>query len=109
SEPTDQEHSSPYRAARLAVPLGAGPSQSAPPRAFAPKARRIAKTAHGLGRRLGAVAEAPCDRVTERESVGPNTALSSGTGVRPVDQPLCQVIQGQLRCLHSPIARAAPD
>ena len=58
---------------------------------------------------LGAVAEAACDGVAERESVRSNTALSGGTGVRPFDQPLCQVIQGELRCLHSPMARAAPD
>ena len=46
-------------------PSGTGPPQSDPRRSFAPKVRRIAKTAHGLARRLGAVAEAPCDRVAE--------------------------------------------
>src|SRR6185295_17943182 len=93
----------------LAVPLGAGPPESDPRRSFAPKVRRLAKTADALGRWLGAVAEAPCDGVAERESVRWNTARSSGRGVRPFDQPLCQVIQGELRCLHSPMARAAPD
>ena len=69
----------------------------------------LPETADRLGRRLGAVAETPCDGVAERESVRSNTALSGGTGVRPFDQPLCQVIQDELRCLHSPMARAAPD
>src|SRR6202022_4772755 len=78
SEPTDQEHSSLHRAARLAVPLGTRPPQSDPGRSFTPKVRRIAKTADGLGRRLGAVAETPCDRVAERESVRSNTTLSGG-------------------------------
>ena len=60
-------------------PSGTGPPQSDPRRSFAPKVRRIAETAHGLGRRLGAVAEAPCDGVAERESVRSNPALSGGT------------------------------
>ena len=42
SEPTDQEHSSLHRAARLAVPLGTRPPQSDPGRSFAPKVRSIA-------------------------------------------------------------------
>jgi AraC-like DNA-binding protein len=31
---------------------------------------QVCETAHDLGRRLGAFAETPCDRVAERESVG---------------------------------------
>jgi len=68
----------------------------------------LRKTADDLGRRLGACAETSCDRVAERESVRANTALAARSGVRPFGQPLCQVIQGELRCLCSPMAGAAP-
>ena len=69
----------------------------------------IATTADGLGRRLGALAETPCDRVVEREPGWASAAFSVGAGVRPFGQPLRQVIQGELRCLDSQMARAAPD
>src|SRR6266850_4379289 len=87
SHPTDQEHSSLHRATRLAFPSSVGPPESDPRRAFAPKVWRIAKSADDLARRLGAFTKTPCDRVTERESVRPNTALSAGSGVRPFGQP----------------------
>ena len=58
-------------------PSGTGPPQSDPRRSCAPEVRRIANAANALGRRLGALAETPCDRVAERESGGANPALCS--------------------------------
>ena len=73
-DPTDQKHSSLYRATRLALSADTGPPQSDPRRSCAPKVAGL-RNAHGLGRRLGALAETPCDRVAQRESGRANTAL----------------------------------
>ena len=58
---------------------------------------------------LGPWPETPCDRVAQRESRRTNTPVAVGAGMRPFDQPLRQVIQGELRCVDSPMARAPPD
>jgi hypothetical protein len=93
----------------LAGPPGTGPSHSDPRRSSSSKICRTAKTDRHFGRRLGAVAETPRDRVAKRESCRANTPLAVGGGVRPFDQPLRQVIQGELRSVDSPMAPAAPD
>jgi AraC family transcriptional regulator len=48
-------------------------------------------------------------RATELLSENLSGRIRLSQVAQPFDQPLCQVIQGELRRLHSPMARAAPD